>query len=134
MAPVEALGQIADAGGEVAAFESGVFVILAGSQDINDVESGLQTGELLAGFTEQGIGPDFSPEEHVAAVDRRPSVGRERDAIPLRSACVLLASGGCTGWNKFEFLTGKRVSLVFSAEEPSWQSGGHEFDPRQLHQ
>jgi len=48
--------------------------------------------------------------------------------------CVLLASGGCTGWNKLEFLSGKRVSILFSTAEPSWQSGGHEFDPRQLHQ
>ena len=32
------------------------------------------------------------------------------------------------------FLSGKRVSLVFSTGKPSWQSGGREFDPRQLHQ
>jgi hypothetical protein len=48
-------------------------------------------------------------------------------------ACVLLASGGCTGWNKFEFLTGRRVSFLFATLEQSWQSGGHEFDPRQIH-
>jgi hypothetical protein len=47
-------------------------------------------------------------------------------------ACVLLASGGCTGWNKLEFLTGRRVSPVFSTEEPSWQEGGHEFNACQL--
>jgi hypothetical protein len=32
-------------------------------------------------------------------------------------ACVLLASGGCTGCNKFEFLTGKRVNPFFQQQE-----------------
>jgi hypothetical protein len=32
-------------------------------------------------------------------------------------ACVLFASGGCTGWNKYEFLAGRRVSLLFQQQE-----------------
>jgi hypothetical protein len=35
--------------------------------------------------------------------------------------------------NRFEYLAGKRVSLVFTTQKPSWQSGGRGFDPRQLH-
>ena len=49
-------------------FESGGFVIHANSQDTNNVVPGLEPGEVLPGFAEQGIGPDFSPEERVAAV------------------------------------------------------------------
>jgi len=63
-----------------------------------------------------------------------PSASRDKAQIRICHACVLLASGGCTRWNKLEFLTGKRVSSLFSTAEPSWQSGGCEFDPRQLHQ
>ena len=80
------------------------------------------------------MGPDFSPEERVAAVHVEPLTGRKETQIPTGHACVLLASGGCTGWNKLEFLTGKRASLLLSTAEPSWQSVGHEFDPRQLQQ
>ena len=75
-----------------------------------------------------------TPEEGVPAVDWDPSTHRDEKYPNALHACVLLASGSCTGWNKLEFLTGKRVSLLFSTAEPSWQSGGHEFDPRQLHQ
>jgi hypothetical protein len=35
---------------------------------------------------------------------------REEKQISSGSACVLLASGGCTGLNKLEFLAGKHVN------------------------
>jgi hypothetical protein len=133
MAPVEALGEIANAGDELAAFDSALLVVLAGGRNINNVELGLEMGELLAGFAEQRIGPDSSLKGRVAAIHLWPSTSREETQISATHACVLLASGGCTGWNKLEFLTGKRVCLVFSMPEPSWQSGGREFDPHQLH-
>jgi hypothetical protein len=41
-------------------------------------------------------------------------------------------SGGKRRQNA-ENRNGKRVSCLFSTPEPSWQSGGREFDPRQLH-
>jgi uncharacterized 2Fe-2S/4Fe-4S cluster protein (DUF4445 family) len=76
----------------------------------------------------------FGMRERIAAIHWEHSSGRGETRISSGHACILLASGGCTGWNKLEFLTGKRVSLVFSTAEPSWQSGIHGFDPRQLHQ
>jgi hypothetical protein len=39
---------------------------------------------------------------------------REERRTFFHYACVLLASGGCTGWNKSEFLTGKRVKHSLS--------------------
>jgi hypothetical protein len=60
---------------------------------------------------------------HAAGRKERGWTGRLRAIFsPILHACVLLASGGCTGWNKLESLTGKRVSLVFSKAVPSWQS------------
>jgi hypothetical protein len=59
VAPVEAFGVKRDARDELASFEPGVLVVFADGQDINNVEPSLQTGEILAGFAEQGIGLDF---------------------------------------------------------------------------
>ena len=61
-----------------------------------------------------------------------------RTGIQSHRTCRLLAdlftdSGGKRR-KKAENRVQKRLSCLFSTPEPSWQSGGHEFDPRQLHQ
>jgi hypothetical protein len=70
--------------------------------------------------------------------------GAEMNCAPVNCqntnccACRLLAdlftnSGGKRRQNA-ENRDRNCVSCLFSTPEPSWQSGGHGFDPRQLHQ
>ena len=72
--PVPLESQISDACGELPTLQPVRFVILPGSQDINNVEPGLEPGEFPPGLREHGIRPDFSPEQGIAAVQFPPPV------------------------------------------------------------
>jgi len=71
VAPVEAVGEAADAGDELPALQPGLCVVHSGREDVREVEPGFQPAELLPGPAQQQVRPGLSPQEGVAAVHRR---------------------------------------------------------------
>jgi hypothetical protein len=99
MASVESPGQEADAHDELSSFQSVVFVIHAGSQDVNDVEKGFEPGELLPWFHQQAIRPDLPPKQGVASTHLTPIQKNSLQQRPYLGAKQAFHRRFCIGSN-----------------------------------